>query len=477
MFASVHSSTAEFAGLSRELMSARSGKILVVDDDPGVLTAARLLLKRHFAVVQAESDPSRIPELLRTGFDVVLLDMNFARGADTGAEGLAWLARMLEIDPGLVVVLMTAYGDVSTAVNAMKAGATDFVLKPWQNEKLVATVTAALSLRGSRDEVARLRTRARELVDAATGAAQPVIGAAPAMREVFELVRRAAPTDANVLILGESGVGKELVARLLHDQSRRAREVFMSVDLGAVSATLFESELFGHRKGAFTDAREDRAGRFQAASGGTLFLDEIGNLPLQLQGKLLSALEQRAVTPLGSDRPVPVDVRLVSATNKPLAELARAREFRDDLLYRINTVEIRVPPLRERTEDIAPLFEHFVDVYARKYNLAPKRLSRGALKRLEAYAWPGNVRELRHVVERALIMSDSPALDEKDFLLTADSRGSAASLALDDYNLESVESRVIQAALEKHSGNVSRAARELGITRTSLYRRMEKHGL
>jgi DNA-binding NtrC family response regulator len=372
---------------------------------------------------------------------------------------------------------MTAYGDVSTAVNAIKAGATDFVLKPWQNEKLIATVTAALSLRGSRDEVARLRTRQRELVDAATGAAQPVIGDAPAMRDVFELVRRAAPTDANVLILGESGVGKELVARLLHDQSRRARDVFMSVDLGAVSETLFESELFGHRKGAFTDAREDRAGRFQAASGGTLFLDEIGNLPLQLQGKLLSALEQRAVTPLGSDRPVPVDVRLVSATNKPLAELARARQFREDLLYRINTVEIRVPPLRERAEDIAPLFEHFVDIYARKYNLAPKRLSRGALKRLEAYPWPGNVRELRHVVERALIMSDSPALDEKDFLLAADSRGSAASLALDDYNLESVEGRVIQAALEKHAGNVSRAARELGITRASLYRRMEKHGL
>jgi DNA-binding NtrC family response regulator len=366
---------------------------------------------------------------------------------------------------------------VSTAVNAIKAGATDFVLKPWQNEKLVATVTAGLTLRGSRDEVARLKTRERALVDAASGAAQPVIGNAPAMRHVFELVRRAAPTDANVLILGESGVGKEVVARLLHQQSRRADEVFMSVDLGAVNETLFESELFGHRKGAFTDAREDRAGRFQAASGGTLFLDEIGNLPLQSQGKLLSALEQRAVTPLGSDRAVPVDVRLVSATNKSLVDLARAREFREDLLYRINTVEIRVPPLRERGEDIAPLFEHFVDVYARKYNLPAKRLSRGALKRLEAYAWPGNVRELRHAVERALIMSDSPTLDGQDFLLAPAGPQAVDGLRLDDFNLETVEHRVIQAALDKHAGNVSRAARDLGITRASLYRRMEKYGL
>jgi DNA-binding NtrC family response regulator len=458
-------------------MTTRSGRVLVVDDDDGVLTAARLLLKRHFAVVQTESDPQKLPDLVQMGFDVVLLDMNFARGSNTGAEGLAWLRKILEIDPGLVVVLMTAYGDVSTAVNAIKSGATDFVLKPWQNEKLIATVTAGLTLRDSRDEVARLRTRERELVDAASGTAQPVIGDAPAMRDVFELVRRAAPTDANVLILGESGVGKELVARLLHAQSKRAAEVFMSVDLGAVSQTLFESELFGHRKGAFTDAREDRAGRFQAASRGTLFLDEIGNLPLHLQGKLLSALEQRAVTPLGADRAIAVDVRLVSATNKPLAELSRAREFREDLLYRINTVEIRVPPLRARSEDIAPLFEHFIEIYARKYNLPPKRLSRGALKRLEAYAWPGNVRELRHAVERALIMSDAPMLDAKDFLLAQDSVRSGEALKLDGYNLEAVESRVIQAALEKYAGNVSRAARELGITRASLYRRMEKHGL
>ena len=457
-------------------MTVRGGRILVVDDDTGVLTAARLLLKRHFAVVQTESNPERLPELLKAGFDVVLLDMNFARGADSGAEGLHWLERIITIDPGIVVVLMTAYGDVSTAVQAIKAGATDFVLKPWQNEKLVATVTAGLRLRDSRDEVARLRTRERELVGAASGATYAVIGSAPAMRHVLELVRRAAPTEANVLLLGESGVGKEVIARLLHEQSKRAAEVFMAVDLGAVSQSLFESELFGHRKGAFTDARQERAGRFQAASGGTLFLDEIGNLPLLLQSKLLSALEQRAVTPLGSDRPIDVDVRLICATNKSLIEMCRAGEFREDLLYRINTVEIRVPPLRERTEDIAPLFDHFVDLYARKYNLRPKRLARAALKRLEAYSWPGNVRELRHAVERALIMSDAPLLDAQDFLLKTDPVAGDA-LRLDDYNLETVEQKVIQAALEKHRGNVSRAARELGITRASLYRRMEKHGL
>jgi DNA-binding NtrC family response regulator len=458
-------------------MASRIGRILVVDDDSGVLTAARLLLKRHFAVVQTESDPERLPELLRAGFDVVLLDMNFARGADSGAEGLEWLERILKIEPGMVIVLMTAYGDVATAVQAIKSGATDFVLKPWQNEKLLATVTSALRLHDSRDEVARLRSRERELVGAASGTAQRLIGDAPGMTEVFELVRRAAPTDANVLILGESGVGKELIARLLHQQSKRAAEVFMSVDLGAVNQSLFESELFGHRKGAFTDAREDRAGRFQAASGGTLFLDEIGNLPLHLQGKLLSALEQREVTPLGSDRAVAIDVRLVCATNKSLAQMCRAGDFREDLLYRINTVEIRVPPLRERMQDIAQLFEHFVDIYARKYNLPAKRLSAGALKRLEAHSWPGNIRELRHAVERALIMSDAPGLESKDFFFSPDTSRADGALRLDDYNLETVEHRVIQAVLEKHAGNVSRAARELGITRTSLYRRMEKYGL
>jgi len=454
----------------------RNGRILVVDDDLGVLTAAKLLLKRHFAVVETQSDPTQVPVLVRAGFDVVLLDMNFALGANTGAEGFKWLARILEVDPAIVVILMTAYGNVSTAVNAIKAGATDFVLKPWHNEKLLATVTAGMQLRESRAEVASLRQRNREIVTGGTRGSRQIVGESQAMARVHELVRRAAPTDANVLILGENGTGKELIARAVHERSARASEVFLSVDLGAVSESLFESELFGHRRGAFTDARDSRAGRFQAASGGTLFLDEIGNLPLHLQRKLLRALEERSVTPLGSDHPVPVDVRLICATNMPLVDMCRRGEFREDLLYRINTVEIALPPLRERPEDIAGLIEHFIGVYARKYKHRPQRLTPAALKRLEAHTWPGNVRELRHAVERASIMSDGPMLDTQDFFFR-ENAGKSEDLELDDLKLDSVEHQVIRKVLTKHAGNVSRAARELGITRASLYRRMKKYGL
>jgi DNA-binding NtrC family response regulator len=452
---------------------ARTGRILVVDDDSSVLTAARLLLKRHFEEVRTESDPRKLPQQLRTGVDVVLLDMNFAVGASSGAEGLRWLEKIHEIDPAIVVILMTAYGDIPLAVDAMRAGATDFVVKPWQNEKLVASVGAALELRDSRNEVTRLRSRQREM----TNSAFQIIGQAPAIQELFSVIRRAAPTDANVLILGESGVGKELIARQIHEQSRRASEVFMSVDLGAVNQSLFESELFGHRKGAFTDAREDRAGRFQAASGGTLFLDEIANLPLHLQGKLLSALERREVTPLGSDRAVPVDVRLICASNRSLVEMCRANDFRTDLLYRINTVEFQVPPLRERMEDIEPLFQHFIAIYARKYNLPAKPLAPDALMRLQSHSWPGNVRELRHAIERALIMSDAPQLTSRDFFFSPDANPVSAAPSPQHTNLEKVEDQVIRAVLEKHGGNVTRAARELGITRTSLYRRMERYGI
>jgi DNA-binding NtrC family response regulator len=455
----------------------RNGRILVIDDDPDVLTAAKLLLKRHFAVVQSESDPAHIPKLLQAGFDVVLLDMNFAIGANTGAEGFRWLEHILKVDPGIVVILMTAYGDVTTAVKAIKSGATDFVLKPWQNEKLLATVTAGLHLRESRVQVAVLKERNRELGAGAARASGQIVGASQAMARVHELVRRAAPTDANVLILGDNGTGKELIARAVHEQSARASEVFLTVDLGAVSESLFESELFGHRRGAFTDARDDRAGRFQAASGGTLLLDEIGNLPMHLQGKLLRVLEERSVTPLGSDHPVPVDVRLICATNMPLAAMCGRGEFREDLLYRINTVEIPLPPLRERSGDIADLVGHFIAIYGRKYSLGPKKLAPGALKRLEAHSWPGNVRELRHAVERALIMSDSPVLDTHDFFFGGTQTRNGGNLELDDLKLDSVEHQVIRKVLAKHAGNVSRAARELGITRASLYRRMEKYGL
>ena len=459
-------------------MTERHGSVLVVDDDRDVLVAARLLLKKHFAVVQTETNPANLPDLLHEShWDVILLDMNFAPGTNTGREGMQWLEAILQIEPAAVVIMMTAYGDVDTAVLAIRQGATDFVLKPWQNEKMLATVTAATQLADSRTEIDRLRSRQQVIVEASSNTS-PMIGQSPAMQKVFTLLRKAAPTEANVLITGENGTGKELVARELHQQSGRRDEIFLAVDLGSIPDTLFESELFGHVKGAFTGASKDRTGRFQAASGGTLFLDEIGNLPLHLQSKLLSVLEQRQVTPVGSDRPVAIDVRLICATNRHLREMVAEGTFREDLLYRVNTVEVPLPALRERDGDIPPLLEYFAEVYARKYGHARKRFSAGALKRLQECAWPGNVRELRHAVERAVIMSEGPVLDAADFLMES-TRTSAGkqSAGTESLKLDAVERQTISAALKQHKGNISRAARELGITRTSLYRRMEKHGL
>jgi DNA-binding NtrC family response regulator len=456
---------------------ANPARILVVDDEEDVLLAARLLLKRHFASVETTRNPADLPEKTRQGsFDVLLLDMNFARGADSGVEGLSWLARVLTIDPQAVVVLVTAHGDMDLAVKAMKQGAADFVVKPWENERLIATLVAAANLSRARSEAGELRTRTRGLA-AATLSESALIGGSPAMRKVFDLIRKAAPTSANVLILGENGTGKELVAREIHRQSVRASEVFLRVDLGSVSAALFESELFGHRRGAFTDAKDDRTGRFRAATGGTLFLDEIGNVPLHLQTKLLTALERREVVPVGSDRAEPIDVRLISATNLPPQQLADERVFRTDLLYRINTVEITLPPLRQRREDIPLLLEHFIALYAQKYNLPRKRLTADALERLTASDWPGNVRALRHAVERAVILSEGSALEAEDFSLPREPRPVQPDVASDGLNLGSVERNTIQQALAQHEGNVSRAAQSLGLTRASLYRRMQKYGL
>ena len=459
-------------------MTERHGRVLVVDDDRDVGVAARLLLKKEFALVQTETDPTRLPVLLgESHWDVILLDMNFSPGTNTGREGMQWLETILKIDPASVVIMMTAYGDVDTAVSAIRQGATDFVLKPWQNEKMLATMTAAARLADSHTEIGRLRSRQREIVDASSSTS-PIIGQSRPMQTVFAFVRKAAPTDANVLITGHNGTGKELVARELHRQSARSGEILLSVDLGAIPDTLFESELFGHVKGAFTDASKDRIGRFQAASGGTLFLDEIGNLPLHLQSKLLSVLEQRRVTPLGSDQSVAIDVRLICATNRQLREMVAQGTFREDLLYRINTVEIPVPALSEREGDIPPLLEHFMEIYSRKYGQARKRISAGALKRLQQYPWPGNVRELRHAVERAVIMSEGQVLDAADFLLEIrQPPGGQKFLNTDSLRLDEVERQAICAALDQHRGNISRAAKELGITRTSLYRRMEKHEL
>jgi two-component system response regulator HydG len=455
----------------------RAGKILLVDDDEDILQAARLLLKQHVALVHTEKNPQAIPQLLRNeNYDVIFLDMNFVPGATDGQEGFHWLNRILEDDPSAVVILITAYGDIELAVRGIKEGATDFVLKPWQNEKLLATLSSALNLRRTRREADSLRSRQDALGADLDQPFREFIGTSPAMQGVFASIRKLASTDTNVLILGENGTGKELVARELHRQSPRAGEVFISVDMGALSETLFESELFGHVKGAFTDARDSRPGRFEIASGGTLFLDEIGNLPLTLQAKLMRVIETRTVTRLGSNTPVEVDVRLICATNMPIYEMVSEKKFRQDLLYRINTVEIHIPPLRERVEDISLLIDHFLKIFCQKYHKPAKRLSPVTLKKLQKYQWPGNVRELQHGLERAVIMSDSRILQPGDFFL-ADSEKPGEGLILDNFNLEEAEKALIRKTLSKHGGNISHAARELGLSRSALYRRLEKHGL
>ena len=459
-------------------MSDKKGHILIVDDDEDILTAGRLLLRRHFNQVVTCKQPAQIPDLLAANrFDAVLLDMNFGPGESSGQQGLHWLERILDIEPDLVVVMITAHGSVDTVVEAMKRGATDFVSKPWQNEKVVATLSAATQLHQSRVETDTLKKTNQALVEVTARPGNNIIGDSSAMSNVLSLVQRTAPTDANVLILGENGTGKELIARELHRQSQRAENVFISVDLGSISETLFESELFGHMKGAFTGANEDRPGRFQVAAGGTLFLDEIGNLALHLQAKLLSVIEQRIVTPVGSDKGQEVDVRVISATNVSRAGLTDENRFRQDLLFRLNTVEITMPPLRERRGDIMPIARHYAALYARKYDKPEKTFSTTAQQALLEYDWPGNVRALRHALERAVILSTEKKLEPVDFQLSQVVSEAAASLTEpDNLNLDQMERATIEQALKRHAFNISKAARELGLTRASLYRRMEKYG-
>ncbi len=462
-------------------MSAKPFELaLVVDDDPDILLAARLLLRELFAeVIVAEQPDEALAKTAGRNPDVILLDANFARGATNAAEGFEALARFIERDPEVVVVMITAHGGVQIAVEAMKRGATDFVSKPWSNERLLATVRTAASLRQSRKAVTTERQKVVAAAAPAAGSETPLLGNSPAIKRVMQLIERAAPTDANVLILGENGTGKELVARELHRSSRRADRVMLSVDLGAVAESLFDSELFGHVKGAFTDARSDRVGRLQAADGGTLFLDEIGNLPLHLQPKLLTALEQRRVTPVGSNKSVPFDVRVVAATNLAPEALSDESRFRPDLLFRLNTVEIELPPLRQRREDIPVLLDHYIGMYARKYDKPVQPLGGDVLAALTVYDWPGNIRALRHAAERAVILSDGGPLTVDDFSIRrqAEHIPVVAVTSDADLNLERAEKQMIERALKKNAYNISLAANELGLTRASLYRRMEKHGL
>ncbi len=455
-----------------------NAKILIVDDDQDVLLAARLFLKQHFTIVHTEKDPENIPGVLATeNYDVILLDMNFSKDSTSGKEGFHWLNVILEIDLAAVVIFITGYGDIELAVQGIKEGATNFLLKPWENKKLLATITANLKVRESKKELEELRIKQKVLIADQDNSYSQMIGESHAMHQVLKAATKVAKTDANVLILGENGTGKELVARAIHKASKRKDEVFISVDLGAISETLFESELFGFKKGAFTDAREDRAGRFEVANKGTIFLDEIGNLSLSLQSKLLSVLQNRKVIRLGSNKEISIDVRLICATNMPLYQMVNEGKFRQDLLYRINTIETKVPPLRERLEDIPLLIEHYLNIYCKKYNAPRKRVSQSTIKRLEKHNWPGNIRELQHSVERAVIMSESNILEPNDFFLSQMDEAKGQSITPVSMNLEETEKMLIRKVIDKHGGNISKAARELGLTRASLYRRIEKYDL
>ena len=453
-------------------------RLLIVDDDTDILLAAKMFLRQHLEIVHTEKDPQNIPDLLKNeNYDVILLDMNFSRDATSGKEGFHWLNVILEHDPAATVIFITGYGDIELAVQGIKEGATNFILKPWDNKKLLATIETSLRIRQSKVELENLRSTQKVLIADQDQSYSNMVGNSVAMKKVMNIAYKVAKTDANVLILGENGTGKEVVARAIHRASHRADKVFIPVDLGAITESLFESELFGYKKGAFTDAKEDRAGRFEAASKGSIFLDELGNLTPSLQSKLLSVLQSRKVVRLGSSKEIPIDVRVISATNMPLYQMVSEGKFRQDLLYRINTVEISLPPLRERTEDIEPLVEHYLNVYCRKYKIPQKRINAGTLKRLQKHNWPGNIRELQHAVERAVILSESNILEPHDFFVQESSGAAEEDFSPENMKLEEVEKILIRKVIDKHGGNISRAAKELGLTRASLYRRIEKHGI
>ncbi len=453
-------------------MAEHNGNILVVDDNKSILSALEILLKPVFGEITCLSNPNQIPsELRKKDFNLVILDMNFRAGTNSGNEGIFWLNKIKEINPDASVVMITAYGDVETAVKALKAGASDFVLKPWDNEKLIATLRLALQLNLSRQEVTSLKERETELKKEINREQKFLIGSSPQLVKILNLVRKVAKTDANVLITGENGTGKELIAQEIHHLSGRSGEVLVSVDIGSLSETLFESELFGHVKGSFTDAHESRQGKFELAHGGTLFLDEIGNLSIHLQSKLLSAIENRQITRIGSNQPVPTNIRLICATNRNLENMIREGLFREDLLYRINTIQIDLPPLRDRGNDIIILTEFFLKKYAFKYKKPEIKINRQAVDKLLHYSWPGNVRELQHTIEKAVILSESSVLKPEDLYLKP---ASAFPGSNSFTTLEVMEQEMIRIALENSNGNLTAAAEQLGITRQTLYNRFKK---
>ncbi len=449
------------------------GKILVIDDNKSILSALEILLQFEYKQVNTISNPNQItsfPNLKE--FDIALLDMNFSAGVNTGNEGLYWLRELKKKAPHISVIMMTAYGAVDLAVQALKEGAADFVLKPWNNEKLLVTVKSAYSLRQSRQEIQQLKKKESHLKQVINQDKNYIIGASKSLTKVLNLTRKVAKTDVNVLITGENGTGKELIARELHRMSHRKEEVFIGVDMGSISENLFESELFGHTKGAFTDAKEDRAGKFEAANGGTLFLDEIGNLSLQTQAKLLSAIQNKVVVRVGSNKPIPVAIRLVCATNCNLDAMVAEGLFREDLLYRINTIHIEVPALRDREGDVLVLADFYLKRFANKYDKAGLRINSMAQEKLLEYTWPGNVRELQHTIERAVILCEGNVLKPTDFLLNTNTK---MTLETGPATLDEMEQFMITNALNKHDGNYSAAANELGISRQTLYNKLKKN--
>lgn len=455
-----------------EVMNLKNASILVIDDDTDVLTAVRLLLKTEVKEVVIEKNPENIRHLLaKQSYDLILLDMNFNSSINTGNEGIYWLRKIKEITRDPAVIMITAYGDIDLAVRSLKEGAADFMIKPWHNEKLITIISEALKKKESS------KTTAVTKLSKTSGAGSLIIGESDAMKDLFVKIEKIAPTDANVLILGENGTGKDLVATAIHQQSLRAGKPFIKVDAGALTESLFESELFGHKKGAFTDAREDRIGRFEAADGGTLFLDEIGNISLQQQAKLLSALQNRQIIRLGTNEPIPVDIRLICATNLPLHELANEQRFRKDLVYRINTVEMMLPPLRKRKEDIPVLAQHYLQVYADKYIKPKLQLDKKAIDKLMNHPFQGNVRELQYTLERAVIMAEGDAVTAEDLIFSPIEQIKENISEEQDLTLSNVEKTTILRVIEKHNGNITKAAKELGLTRTALYRRLTKYDI
>lgn len=469
-----------------------TGSLLIVDDNPDILIAARLLLKQHYQSVKTTDNPFDIAGIineqrkLEQPVDVILLDMNFTQDSISGKEGFYWLKKIIEQDANIVVLLMTAYGDIQLAVDAIKAGASDFIAKPWQNEQLLGAVAAAFSHAKDKQQVGQLTRQKQGLNQALNTPNFEFLGQSNAMQQVFSTIEKAAQTDANILITGESGTGKELTAHAIHQASMRHSQTFMSLDMGAVAQNLFESELFGHKKGAFTDAKADRIGKFELAQGGSLFLDELGNLPLEHQAKLLAALQNRQITPVGGSKAIDIDIRLICATNDNLDQAVSEGRFRQDLLYRINTVEIRLPALRERSDDIPLLADYYLNHFAQKYK-RDLTISDHDMNALCQYSWPGNVRELAHAIERAVILTEDDTLDITSVVgnSAAPSTHSASQstedinnqLQYDTFDLETLEQRTVRAALKHHQGNVSHAAKALGLTRGAMYRRLEKYGL